>query len=164
MQLGDEEQHAEQAVHDGRDALQGLGGQADQTHQLAAAVGVLHQPDGRKDAQRRGNQQCKPGHKHRVDERRCQGHVVGVILPREQLGLQVGDAHNQNVADEENQHGGGQQGRQTHKPAQGGCLHPGGAAVLPAVRHNGMGCGLGHGRSILCCGNLRHGRCLLSPD
>ena len=68
VQLGDEEQHAEQAVHDGRDALQGLGGQADQTHQLAAAVGVLHQPDGGKDAQRRSNDQREGGHQQRIDE------------------------------------------------------------------------------------------------
>ena len=48
MQLGDEEQHTEQAVDDGGDALQRLGGDAHDLDELAAAAGVLDQPDGGK--------------------------------------------------------------------------------------------------------------------
>ena len=68
VQLGDKEQHTEQAVDDGRDALQRLGGDAHDLDELAAAAGVLHQPDGRKDAQRRRDRQREGGHQHRVEE------------------------------------------------------------------------------------------------
>ena len=40
---GSEKHHAEQAVDDGGDALQGLGGQADGAHQRRVALGVLRQ-------------------------------------------------------------------------------------------------------------------------
>ena len=156
VQLGDEEQHTEQAVDDGRDALQRLGGDAHGLDQLAAAVGVLDQPDGRKDAQRRRDRQREGRHQHRVDERGRQRDVLGVILPGEQLGLQIGDAHDQNVADEEHQHRGGQQGGNAHKPAQRGGLHTGGAAVAAAGGQELMRFCVGHIGGCLRCGTLRH--------
>ena len=160
VQRIDKEQHTEQAVHNGRDALQRFGGDAHQAHQLAAARGVLHQPDRRKDAQRCGNDQREGGHKQCVDERRHQRNVVGGVLPREKLRLEVGDAHNQNIPDQKHQHGGGQQRCQPHKTPQHSRLNAGGGAVFAGGQHSlharrgGGGAGIG--------GNIRHGRCLLS--
>ena len=164
VQLGDEEQHAEQAVHDGRDALQGLGGQADQTHQLAAAVGVLHQPDGGKDAQRRSNDQREGGHQQRIDEGGHQRNILAVIFPGEEGGFEVGDAVDQDVSDEEQQHSGGQGSSQPHQAAQQGGLHACGGAVAAPVGVDGFGGGTAHVRhSSAVVGNgIRHGPCLLS--
>ena len=57
FELHDKEQHTEQTVHDGGDALQRFGGDAHHLDQLAAAFGVFHQPDRSKNAQRCGNGQ-----------------------------------------------------------------------------------------------------------
>ena len=162
MQLGDEEQHTEQAVDDGRDALQRLGRDAHDLDELAAAAGVLDQPDGGKDAERRGDKQRKGGHQHGIDKRGRQRDILGVILPCEKLGLEVGDAHDEDVADQEHQHGGRQEGGDPHEPPQRGSLCAGGAAVLPAAGHELMGFCIGHIGGRLRCGNLRHGRCPLS--
>ena len=56
MQPGDEEQHAEQAVHDGRNAGKRLGRDADDVYQLVAALGVLIQVHGGEQAERHGQQ------------------------------------------------------------------------------------------------------------
>ena len=162
VQLGDEEQHTEQAIDDGRDALQRLGGDAHDLDQLAAAAGVLDQPDGGKDAQRRGDKQREGGHQHGIDERGRQRDILGVILPCEKLGLEVGDAHDEDVADQEHQHGSRQEGGDPHQPPQRGSLCAGGAAVLPAAGHKRMRSCAGHIGRSLCCGDLRHGRCPLS--
>ena len=162
VQLGDEEQHTEQAVDDGGDALQGLGGDAHDLDQLAAAAGVLDQPDGGKDAQRRGDEQREGGHQHGIDERGRQRDILGVILPCEKLRLEVGDTHDEDVADQEHQHGGRQEGGDPHEPPQRGSLCAGGAAVLPAAGHKRMRFCAGHIGRSLCCGDLRHGRRPLS--
>ena len=162
VQLGDEEQHAEQAVDDGGNPLQGLGRDAHDLDELAAAAGVLDQPDGGKDAERRGDEQRKSGHQHGIDERGRQRDILGVILPCEKLGPEVGDAHDEDVADQEHQHGGCQEGGDPHQPPQRGSLGAGGAAVLPAAGHKRMRLGAGHIGRRLCCGDLRHGRCPLS--
>ena len=162
VQLGDEEQHTEQAVDDGGDALQRLGGDAHDLDELAAAVGVLNQPNGGKDAERRGDEQRKGSHQHGIDEGGRQRDILGVILPCEKLGLEVGDAHDEDVADQKHQHGGRQEGGDPHQPPQHGGLHAGGAAVLPAAGHELVRFCIGHIGRSLCCGDLRHGRCPLS--
>ena len=68
----------------------GLGGDAHDLDQLAAAAGVLDQPDGGKDAQRRGDKQREGGHQHGIDERGHQRDILGVILPCESSGLRLG--------------------------------------------------------------------------
>ena len=162
VQLGDEEQHTEQTVDDGGNPLQGLGGDAHDLDELAAAAGVLDQPDGGKDAERRGDEQRKGGHQHGIDEGGHQRDILGVILPCEKLGPEVGDAHDEDVADQEHQHGGCQEGGDPHQPPQRGSLCAGGAAVLPAAGHKRMRSCAGHIGRSLCCGDLRHGRCPLS--
>ena len=159
-QPGDKEQHAEQAEHDGGDALQGLGGDAHHPHQFGAAGGVLHQPDGGEHAQRRGDDQREGGHQHGVDEGGHQRHVVGGVLPRKQAGFQVGHALHKDVPDEQHQHGGGGQRGQTHQPAQHGGLHPGGGAVAPTGGQHHAGIQRRDGRA--CGDSVSHGCQLLS--
>lgn len=105
---------------------------------------------------------AKAGHQHGIDEGGRQRDILGVILPCEKLGLEVGDTHDEDVANQEHQHGGRQEGGDPHEPPQRGSLRAGGAAVLPAAGHKRMRFCAGHIGRSLCCGDLRHGRCPLS--
>ena len=52
-----EEEHAEQAVHDGGNAREGLGGNAHHFDELIASRGVLHEKYRRHDAKGHGDDQ-----------------------------------------------------------------------------------------------------------
>ena len=93
-----------------------------------------------------------------------QRNVLAVIFPGEEGGFEVGDAVDQDVSDEEQQHSGGQGSSQPHQAAQQGGLHAGGGTVAAPVGVDGFGGGTAHVRhSSAVVGNgIRHGPCLLS--
>ena len=113
-----EEQHAEQAVDDGGNALQRLGGHAHQAHKAAAAAGVLHQVDSRTNAHGHRQRQSQQRHDDRRGERRQKRHVLGGVFPLEQIGSKRGHASHQDVAHHEQQHGGGYRCGEVGEPAQ----------------------------------------------
>ena len=115
MQLGDKEQHAEQAVHDGRDAGQRLSRDADQIDQLVAALGILIEVNGGEQAKRYGDDQREQGHLNRSNDRRHHGYVIRIIGPLKQRGLEVRDAVDQDVGDQEQQHRKGDDRRRVDK-------------------------------------------------
>ena len=118
MERRHEEQHAEQAVDDGRDALQRLGGGTHDSYETTAARRVFHQVDGRSHAHRHRHEQREGRHQQRVHQRRHERDVRGVVLPLEQAGREVRHAVHQDVAHQEQQHRRGQQRAQIHQRSQ----------------------------------------------
>ena len=76
MQLAGEEQHAEQAVDDGRNARKRFRRHANQIHDSAALFCVFHQIDGASDAEGNCRQQRKDRHRAGIQNRRQHGLVL----------------------------------------------------------------------------------------
>ena len=166
VQLGDEEQHAEQAVDDGWDALQGLGGDAGATRRTSLLPRRAYSTSQMAAKMPSGvaMTSAKAVISTRIDEGGHQRNVLAVIFPGEEGGFEVGDAVDQDVSDEEQQHSGGQGSSQPHQAAQQGGLHAGGGAVAAPVGVDGFGGGTAHVRhgSAVVGNGIRHGPCLLS--
>ena len=120
VQLGDKEQHAEQAVHDGRNAGERFGRNADDIDQLVAALCVLIQINRGKQAERHRDDQREQGHFDGGDDGRHHGDIVRIIGPLKQRGLEVRDAVDQNIRDQEQQRGKGDHRRAVYQAL----LHP----------------------------------------
>lgn len=144
FELHDKEQHTEQTVYDGGDALQRFGGDAHHLDQLAAAFGVFHQPDRSKNAQRCGNGQRERRHQNGIDKRGHQGYVVGIIGPLKQGRLEVGNTVDQDIADQEHKDRHSNQGRQPHQPAHDKGIRAGRHAVFVAGGGNDFRICVGH--------------------
>ena len=115
VQFGDEEQHAEQAVYDGRNAGKRLGRDADDVYQLVSAPRVLIQVHGGEQAERNREQECQRGRFNRSEDGRHHRDVLRGIIPLEQRRLEMRDARHQNIADQEQQHRKGQHSRAVHQ-------------------------------------------------
>ena len=115
VQPGDEKQHAEQAVYDGRNAGKRLSRDADDVYQLVSALGILIQVHGSEQAERHGQQQCQRGRFNRSKDSRHHRDVLRGIIPLEQRRLEMRDARHQDIADQEQQHRKGQHSRAVHQ-------------------------------------------------
>ena len=74
--------------------------------EFVAALGIFDQVNGRKHAQRHGNQQRQKRHDDRVDQRRHKRDVFGIVVPGEQLGCEVRQPFDKDVPDQSiQQHG-----------------------------------------------------------
>ena len=104
-----EKEHAHQAEDDGGDAGEGLGGKLDGGHQ-AAVAGVLGEVDGRADPQGQGDDQGDP---HEIDCVEDIGQDADGVLDEAGLGAEelpgdMGQALEEDIADDEEQQGAGQ--------------------------------------------------------
>ena len=130
VQPGDEEQHTEQAVDDGRDAGKRFGGDADDADELVAALCVLIQVNCGKQAERDRNQQGEHGHFHGRDDGGQHGNVLRGVVQGKERRLQVRQTGHQNIADEEQQHGEGEGRRGVDQTLE----HSGRCAAADAIR------------------------------
>ena len=130
VELRDEEQHTEQAVHDGGDAGERFGGDADDADELVAALCVLVEVNGREQAERDGEQQRERGHFHGRDDGGQHGNVLRGVVQGKERRLQVRQTGHQNIADEEQQHREGQDCRGVDQTLE----HSGRCAAADTVR------------------------------
>ena len=113
-----EEQHAHQAVDDGRDAGKGLRRVFDDGHQ-AFASGVLAEVDGRSHAQGQHDDEGRNDHVNGVENVRQDADGAGEVagLGAQQLPGQVGNALIEDVADEKQRQRAGDGHRKEHQDA-----------------------------------------------
>ena len=115
---GHEKHHAEQSVQDGRDARKRFGGEAHGLDDLGGTIGVFGQINRPAHAQRHGQQQGQERHDDGIEQSGQQAHVFAVVFQRKQAGLEIGDAGDKDIADNQRERARDDQGR---RPAEQAC-------------------------------------------